>query len=171
MAVTSLTTRGPGRIHATCSCCPVTHCAFKPAHVSNRHFRSRALQQLPRLKRYGGSQRSRQPTVARSAGTDLVRICLLERPKGFAYVSIRDLLLQSAGLLEAVATAALQSRLRRYNKVETLIDCNLLGLLRGAVQHVEIRGTGWESRAGLTARVLEVQPPIRLPMHTHIVMH
>lgn len=63
---------------------------------------------------------------------------------------------QSSGLLEAVATAALRSRLRRYDKVETSIDCNILGLLTGAVQHVDITGTGWESRAGLTARLLEV---------------
>ena len=94
--------------------------------------------------------------MARSARTDLVRICLLESSHGCAHEFTPDMLSQSAGLLEAVATAALRTRLRRYNKVETSIDCNLLGLLTGAVQHVEIRGTGWESRAGLTARVLEV---------------
>lgn len=64
--------------------------------------------------------------------------------------------LQSAGVLEAVAKAALSSRLRRYDKVETSIDCNFLGLLTGSVQRVDIYGTGWESRAGLTARTLEV---------------
>ena len=63
---------------------------------------------------------------------------------------------QSAGLLEAVATAALRSRLRRHDSVKTNISSNVLGLLSGKVNSVEIRGTGWESRAGLTARVLEV---------------
>ncbi|DBB02325.1 hypothetical protein WJX82_005664 [Trebouxia sp. C0006] len=62
----------------------------------------------------------------------------------------------SAGLLEAVATAALQSRLRLHDKVEADISCNLLGLLAGQVDSVHIYGTGWQSKAGLTARVLEV---------------
>lgn len=62
----------------------------------------------------------------------------------------------SAGLLEAVATAALQSRLREHDKVEADISCNLLGLLAGQVDSVHIYGTGWQSKAGLTARVLEV---------------
>jgi len=59
-------------------------------------------------------------------------------------------------LLEAVATAALQSRLRLHDKVEADISCNLLGLLAGQVDSVHIYGTGWQSKAGLTARVLEV---------------
>jgi len=59
-------------------------------------------------------------------------------------------------LLEAVATAALQSRLRKHEKVEADISCNLLGLLTGQVDSVHIYGTGWQSKAGLTARVLEV---------------
>lgn len=66
-------------------------------------------------------------------------------------------MLQSAGLLEAVATAALRSRLRRHDQVETEISCNLLGLLAGRVHSVHIYGKGWESRAGLTARILEVK--------------
>ena len=64
--------------------------------------------------------------------------------------------MQSAGLLEAVSAAALRSRLKRYDTVETSIQCNFLELLNGAVSHVDIQGKGWESKAGLTARLLEV---------------
>lgn len=64
--------------------------------------------------------------------------------------------LQSGGLLEALTAAALRSRLRQYNRVESEISCNFLGLLAGHVHSVHIYGTAWESRAGLTARVLEV---------------
>lgn len=63
--------------------------------------------------------------------------------------------MQSAGLLEAVSAAALRSRLKRYDCVETSIQCNFLELLGGAVSHVDIHGKGWESKAGLTARLLE----------------
>ena len=63
---------------------------------------------------------------------------------------------QSGGLLEALTAAALRSRLRQYDRVESEISCNFLGLLAGHVYSVHIYGTAWESRAGLTARVLEV---------------
>lgn len=99
----------------------------------------------------------RSLVVARSASTDLVtfdHVWKLISP--CLAIDNASVHVQSAGLLEAVATAALRSRLRRYDKVETSIDCNILGLLTGAVQRVDIHGTGWESRAGLTARLLDV---------------
>lgn len=63
--------------------------------------------------------------------------------------------MQSAALLETVSAAALRSRLKRYDTIETTIQCSFLELLGGAVSRVDIYGRGWESKAGLTARRLE----------------
>lgn len=96
-----------------------------------------------------------RPCVAQAASTDLVRSCCCFFDPGFMHHLLTSMLLQSAGLLETVATTALRYRLKRHDTVETKIQCNFLELLMGAVSGVQIRGTGWESRAGLTARVLE----------------
>lgn len=63
---------------------------------------------------------------------------------------------QTAGFLEAVATAALQSRLRSHSLVKSSIECDGWGLLSGRVNSVAIAGRDWISPLGLSARVLEV---------------
>ncbi|KAK9815744.1 hypothetical protein WJX72_008830 [[Myrmecia] bisecta] len=62
----------------------------------------------------------------------------------------------SAGFLETVATMALKTRLKAYQQVETSMNCTAWGLLQGAVEGVQIRGQGWTSPLGLSARILEV---------------
>ncbi|DBA71652.1 TPA: hypothetical protein ACH3X2_001108 [Trebouxia sp. C0005] len=121
---------------ALVTCCPAGRA---PPTVGHSRISSRNFDSINSVRsELGLLSRRRQKKVAklvfvRSASTDL-----------------------SAGLLEAVATAALQSRLRQHDKVEADISCNLLGLLAGHVDSVHIYGTGWQSKAGLTARVLEV---------------
>eukprot|EP00208_Stichococcus_sp_RCC1054_P006938 CAMPEP_0206147730 /NCGR_PEP_ID=MMETSP1473-20131121/34366_1 /ASSEMBLY_ACC=CAM_ASM_001109 /TAXON_ID=1461547 /ORGANISM="Stichococcus sp, Strain RCC1054" /LENGTH=351 /DNA_ID=CAMNT_0053544799 /DNA_START=285 /DNA_END=1340 /DNA_ORIENTATION=- len=62
----------------------------------------------------------------------------------------------TAGFLEAVAAAALQSRLRQHSLVRASIDCDGFTLLQGRVRSVAIAGRDWISPLGLSAVILEV---------------
>ena len=72
------------------------------------------------------------------------------------------LLLQTAGFLEAVAAAALQTRLQRHSLVRARIDCDGFTLLRGRVRSVSIAGRDWISPLGLSAVILEVLASVLL---------
>ncbi len=72
------------------------------------------------------------------------------------------MLLQTAGFLEAVAAAALQTRLQRHSLVRARIDCDGFTLLRGRVRSVAIAGRDWISPLGLSAVILEVLTSIIL---------
>ena len=146
----------PGHTQACCSPVPGRLVTLQQRHLSSPLCCPQRLSRRWRCR----FQFPRSLVVARSASTDLVRDTVLACPPDHALSArahCRFCYVQSSGLLEAVATAAIRSRLRRYDKVETSIDCNILGLLTGAVQRVDIKGTSWESRAGLTARLLEVK--------------
>lgn len=69
---------------------------------------------------------------------------------------VEAVLLQTAGFLEAVAAAALQSRLRQHSLVRASIDCDGFTLLQGRVRSVAIAGRDWISPLGLSAVILEV---------------
>lgn len=60
----------------------------------------------------------------------------------------------SGELLGAVATFALESYLASYASIDADVDADVLGLLRGRVDGVVIRGRGWRSRKNLTCRSL-----------------
>ncbi|KAJ9508642.1 hypothetical protein QJQ45_027925 [Haematococcus lacustris] len=63
----------------------------------------------------------------------------------------------AADIVETVASLALRSRLRACDSIRFHVNANSLGLLQGRVQAVTMVGTGWQSPAGLSARLLQAQ--------------
>ena len=64
---------------------------------------------------------------------------------------------QSSGILQNIAKLALQSQLKKFDTVDVAIDSNPGRLLEGTVDGVVVRGQGWQSPLGLSARLLEVR--------------
>lgn len=77
--------------------------------------------------------------------------------------------LQTASLLETVATVALKSRLKSHATVSAAVQCNTFSLLRGRVDAAAILGRRWASPLSLTAEVMEVRQHHR--RHGHIRCH
>jgi hypothetical protein len=63
---------------------------------------------------------------------------------------------QTASVVEAVTTLALQSRLRSYKSVKTSVACDGLSLLQGRVNGVSVAGERWASPLGLTAERFDI---------------
>ena len=63
---------------------------------------------------------------------------------------------QTSDLLQSVAKLALQSQLKKFETVDVAIDSNPRRLLAGTIDGVIVRGRGWQSPLGLSARLLEV---------------
>ncbi|KAG2499178.1 hypothetical protein HYH03_002759 [Edaphochlamys debaryana] len=59
--------------------------------------------------------------------------------------------------VEAVASAALRSRLRRHGHVGVSVQASGWDMLAGRVDGAKVEGRLWESPLGLTARVLDVE--------------
>jgi len=61
----------------------------------------------------------------------------------------------STELVSEVATFALKTRLKSYERVSTRVQCSPFGLLTGGVDGVQLDGTGWCSPLGLSCRSIE----------------
>ena len=64
--------------------------------------------------------------------------------------------LQASRAVEAVASLALKSRLKSYDEVVTLVECDGWSLLNGRVDAAAVLGRRWCSPQMLTAEVIEV---------------
>ncbi len=78
--------------------------------------------------------------------------------------------LQSAGVLEAVASLALRLRLKECRGVRTEVSCDAFSLMAGRINSVRIVGEGWRSPLNLTAQLLEVRPSLSCH-NQHSVAH
>ncbi|GIL43393.1 hypothetical protein Vafri_1166 [Volvox africanus] len=58
--------------------------------------------------------------------------------------------------VEAIAAAALRTRLRSHAKVAVHVKASSWGILAGRLEGAKVEGRGWESPLGLTARILDV---------------
>lgn len=65
--------------------------------------------------------------------------------------------------MEGVASIALQSQLKKFASVEVTIDGEASRVLQGILDGVVVRGRGWQSPLGLSARLLEVRDPKSCP--------
>lgn len=66
------------------------------------------------------------------------------------------LLVQTADVLEGVASIALKTRLKECRVVKASVSCDAWSLLSGRVNGAKIYGEGWRSPLNLTAQILEV---------------
>mmetsp|Transcript_26815 Transcript_26815/g.67453 ORF Transcript_26815/g.67453 Transcript_26815/m.67453 type:complete len:298 (-) Transcript_26815:76-969(-) len=63
----------------------------------------------------------------------------------------------SGRVLEGIANLALRSQLRSFNAIDVKVDASTSGVMQGALTGAVVRGIGWESPLGLSARLLEVK--------------
>lgn len=71
--------------------------------------------------------------------------------------SYGDARLQSAGMLEGIAKLALRSQLRSFEAIDVKVNASAARVMQGVLEGAVVRGIGWESPLGLSARLLEVR--------------